>query len=159
MRSPLCTLLALSAVLASEQEVTSIRPDPPIVCGAACDEWNARKEPARVFGNTYDVGTAGLGSVLITSGKGHILLDAGLPQSAPLIDANIRSRGFRTSDIRLIVNSHAHYDHAGGIAAFQRASGAAVASSAAGARALEAANRRLTIRSSRSDRITDGFRR
>ena len=54
-----------------------------------------------------------------------------------MIDANIRKLGFRTEDVRLIVNSHAHYDHAGGIAAIQRLSGATVAASAAGARALE----------------------
>lgn len=129
--------LGLFSTLLTAQEASPLRPDPPIACGAACDEWNARKEASRVFGNTYDVGTAGLGSVLITSTKGHILLDAGLPESAPLIDANLRHRGFHTKDIRLIVNSHAHYDHAGGIAAFQRASGATVAASAAGARALE----------------------
>ena len=70
--------------------------------------------------------------------KGHILLDGGLPQSAALIDDNIRALGFRTTDVRLIVNSHAHFDHAGGIAALQRRSGARVAASAAGARALAA---------------------
>jgi metallo-beta-lactamase class B len=90
-----------------------------------------------VFGNTYFVGTAGLGTVLVTSEKGHVLLDGGLPQSAPLIDASIRKLGFRTEDVRLIVNSHAHYDHAGGIGALQRASGAMVAASASGAAAIE----------------------
>ena len=122
-----CLLLAQSSTL---------RPDPPILC-SPCAEWNAPKTAARVFGNTYDVGPAGLGSILITSGKGHILLDGGLPQSAALIDRNLRELGFRLEDVRLIVNSHAHYDHAGGIAALQRASGATVAASAAGARALE----------------------
>ena len=67
-------------------------------------------------------GFADLSSVLIASDKGLILLDGGLPQSAPLIDASIRKLGFRTEDVRFIVNSHAHFDHAGGIAALQRAS-------------------------------------
>jgi metallo-beta-lactamase class B len=137
MRSALWIVMGFAAFLVPPQEVTTLRPDPPIACGATCDEWNAGKAGARVFGNTYDVGTAGLGSVLVTSPKGHILLDAGLPQSAAVIDVNLRGLGFRATDIRLIVNSHAHYDHAGGIAAFQRASGATVAASAAGARALE----------------------
>ena len=128
--------LAVFALLPVTQDQSALRPDSPIVC-SACDAWNARREPSRVFGNTYAVGTAGLGSVLITSGKGHILLDGGLPQSAAVIDRNIRQLGFRTEDIRLIVNSHAHYDHAGGIAAIQRLSGAAVAASASGARAIE----------------------
>jgi metallo-beta-lactamase class B len=128
--------LAVFTLLPVTQDQLALRSDPPIVC-SACDEWNARREPSRVFGNTYSVGTAGLGSVLITSGKGHILLDGGLPQSAPLIDQNIRQLGFRTEDVRLIVNSHAHYDHAGGIAALQRLSRATVAASASGARAIE----------------------
>jgi metallo-beta-lactamase class B len=112
------------------------QPDPPIAC-SSCAEWNAPRAPFRVFGNTYFVGPAGLGSVLVTSDAGHVLLDGALPQSAPLIDANIRALGFRTEDVRVIVNSHAHFDHAGGIAALQRASGATVAASPAGARALE----------------------
>jgi metallo-beta-lactamase class B len=109
--------------------------DPPIDCDS-CDEWNQPREPFRVFGDTYYVGTAGLSAVLITSDDGHILLDGALPQSAPLIDANIRRLGFHTSDIRLIVNSHAHFDHAGGMAALQRASGAEVVASPDGARGL-----------------------
>jgi glyoxylase-like metal-dependent hydrolase (beta-lactamase superfamily II) len=118
------------------QESSTVRPDPPIACGD-CAEWNAPREPYRVFGNTYYVGVQGLASVLIASDAGLILLDGGLPQSAPLIDENIRKAGFRTANIRLILNSHAHFDHAGGIAALQRASGAVVAASAAGARAIE----------------------
>ena len=114
----------------------ALKPDISIVC-PSCDEWNGRHEPFRIFGNTYYVGVAGLSSLLIASDTGAILLDGGLPQSAPLIDASIRALGFRTEDIRLIVNSHAHYDHGGGIAALQRVSGAVVAASAAGATALE----------------------
>ena len=110
--------------------------DPPKVCDA-CDEWNAPQEPFRVFGNTYYVGTAGLAAVLVTSAAGHVLLDGALPQSAPRIDASIRKLGFRTEDVRLILNSHAHYDHAGGIAALARKSAATVAASASGARAIE----------------------
>jgi metallo-beta-lactamase class B len=114
----------------------ALRPDPPKDCGD-CPAWNAPREPFRIFGNTYYVGVADLSSVLIASEQGLILLDGGLPQSAPLIDANIRKLGFKTERIRLIVNSHAHFDHAGGIAALQRVSGATVASSPAGVRALE----------------------
>ncbi len=114
----------------------TLRPDPPKECDA-CPGWNAPREPFRIFGQTYFVGVADLSSLLIASDKGLILVDAGLPQSAPLIDANIRTLGFKSENIRLIVNSHAHFDHAGGIAALQRFSGATVAASPAGARALE----------------------
>lgn len=123
------------ALAASAPETPALKADPPIRC-ESCDEWNRAQEPFRVFGNTYYVGVAGLSSVLITSDQGLVLLDGGLPQSAPLIDANIRKLGFRTEDVRLIVNSHAHYDHAGGIAALQRASRATVAASAPGAWAI-----------------------
>lgn len=103
----------------------------------SCAEWNTPQTPFRIFGNTYWVGTHGLGAILITSKEGHILIDGGLPESAPLIEANVRKLGFRVEDIRLILNSHAHFDHAGGIDAIQRASGAAVAASPWSARVLE----------------------
>ena len=109
--------------------------DPPKQC-SQCSAWNASLEPFRLFGNTYYVGTAGLSSVLITSERGHILLDGGLAESAEEIDRHIRRLGFRTEDVRLIVNSHAHFDHAGGIHALAAASGATVAASASGAKAL-----------------------
>ena len=101
-----------------------------------CPQWNAPLDPFRIFGNTYYVGMAGLSSVLITSESGHILLDGGLPESAEEIDRHIRRLGFRTEDVRLIVNSHTHFDHAGGIHALQHASKAVVAASPSSARAL-----------------------
>jgi metallo-beta-lactamase class B len=128
-------LFVLSGAMAAASGSSAMKPDPPKKCGQ-CDEWNAAQEPFRVFGNTYYVGVAGLSSVLVVSDKGLILLDGGLTQSAPRIDASIRKLGFRTEDVRLIVNSHAHFDHAGGIAALQRVSGARVAASASGARAI-----------------------
>src|SRR5215475_7386569 len=112
------TLMILPTLVATAAAGSGLKPDAPKRC-EPCDGWNAPQEPFRIFGNTYYVGVAGLSSVLVASDKGLILLDGGLPQSAPLIDANIRKLGFRTEDVRLIVNSHAHFDHAGGIAALQ----------------------------------------
>ncbi len=129
--------LAISLLVSLGQ--TALRPDPPNVC-SSCDEWNKPREPFRVFGNTYYVGTDGLSALLITSDQGHILLDGALAQSAPLIDANIRKLGFKLEDVKFITNSHAHYDHAAGIAALQRASGAVVVASASGSRALADGN-------------------
>lgn len=123
------------ATLAFAQESKPLQPDEAIVC-TYCDAWNKSREPFRVFGNTYFVGVAGLSAVLITSDDGHILLDGALPQSAPLIDENVRTLGFRTQDVRLIATSHEHFDHIGGVAALQRASGAVAAASSAAARAL-----------------------
>ena len=133
-------LIALSVCLFSTLVVAqqpALKPDEPKVCDS-CDAWNARREPFRVFGNTYYVGVEGLSSVLITSDQGHILVDGGLPQTAARIDENIRALGFKLQDVRLIVVSHEHYDHVGGVAALQRASGAPVAASAMAARALKA---------------------
>ena len=108
-----------------------------IECGP-CAEWNAPQRPFRLHGDTYWVGTHGLGAILITSPQGHVLIDGGLPQSAPLIRAGIESLGFRRRDVKLILNSHAHYDHAGGIAELQRASGARVLASPWSASVLKA---------------------
>jgi metallo-beta-lactamase class B len=110
--------------------------DPPHAC-EWCEAWNKPRAPIHVYGNSWYVGTDGLGSILITSPKGHILIDGGLTQSAPLIAANIRAAGFKLEDVKLILNSHTHYDHAGGIAALQRVSKAQVAASPASKRALE----------------------
>ncbi len=122
-------------------QTTSVAPtggpvdDPPAVCDS-CEGWNKSQTPFRLHGRSYYVGVRGLSSVLIQTSDGLILLDGGLPQSAPLIEANIRSLGFRVEDIKLILNSHAHYDHAGGLARLQRDSGSIVAASPAGAQAL-----------------------
>ena len=129
-------LAASVALSASVQAPRPLQPDPPIAC-SDCNEWNAERAPKKLFGNSFYVGTAGLSAILITSDQGHILIDGGLPQSAALIDANIRKLGLRIEDVKLILNSHAHFDHAGGIAALQRASGATVVASALGAQALE----------------------
>lgn len=102
----------------------------------SCADWNSPQRPVHLFGNSYWVGTHGLGAILITSDSGHILIDGGLPESASLIEASVRDLGFRPEDIRVILNSHTHFDHAGGIAALQRVSGAAVLASAASAEAL-----------------------
>jgi metallo-beta-lactamase class B len=103
--------------------------DPPV--------WTAPQQPFRIFGNVHYVGTRGLSAILLTSSAGHILLDGAITSSAAMVMDNIRAAGFKVEDIRLIVNSHPHYDHAGGIAAIQRASGARVAALAASARVLE----------------------
>jgi metallo-beta-lactamase class B len=131
VRAPLAAALCASAASVAAQVVA----DPPSVC-EPCDAWNAPQEPFRIFGNTYYVGTAELSAILVTGDDGHVLIDTALPQSAPLIDANIASLGFRTADVRLILHSHAHFDHVGGLAALQRASGAAVATSPRAAEAL-----------------------
>jgi metallo-beta-lactamase class B len=94
-----------------------------------CEEWNKEQAPFQIYGNTYYVGPHGLSSVLITSPQGHVLIDGALPQSAPLIAKHVEQLGFKLSDVKIILNSHTHYDHAGGIAELQKLTGARVIAS------------------------------
>jgi metallo-beta-lactamase class B len=96
---------------------------------AACagkDGWSDPAPPVKVYGNVYDVGTCGIVSLLITSKRGHILLDAATAEAAPSIAANIERLGFKLSDVKLIGGSHEHLDHVGGVAELQRRTGATV---------------------------------
>jgi metallo-beta-lactamase class B len=100
----------------------------PTKC-ASCAAWNAPQGPFRIYGNTYYVGTHALSSILITSDQGLVLIDGDLAETVPQIEDHIRALGFRPQDIKLILNSHAHFDHAAGIAGLQHLSGAKVAAS------------------------------
>lgn len=138
--SALVVLSSASSVLraqapASAAPQAALIPDPPSTC-SSCAEWNAPRQPFKVYGNTYFVGPGGVSALLITSDQGHILVDTGLPQSAAVIDASIRALGFKTTDVKLILTSHAHYDHVGGVHALQRYTRAAVVGSPQTARAL-----------------------
>lgn len=132
--APMVLFALASATTASAGE--SADPLTQAIRFGAATQWNRPQDPVRIFGHTYYVGVAGLSSVLIHTDAGSVLLDGDLPQSAPLIEANIRKLGFRVEDIRFILNSHAHFDHAGGIAALQRDSGAEAVASPSGAKAL-----------------------
>ena len=129
------TAAAVFASLAACTATPQPSLDQPIKCGS-CDAWNQPQQPFNVAANTWYVGPQGLSALLITGPQGHILLDGALPQSAAQIERNIAALGFRLEDVKLIVNSHAHFDHAGGIAALQARSGAQVATSAHGAQVL-----------------------
>lgn len=99
--------------------------------------WSRPTTPFKVIGNVHYVGTEGLSAFLITSPKGHVLLDGALPSSAPLIARNITALGFKLSDVRLLINSHAHFDHAGGLAELKRLTGARLLASAEDKPSLE----------------------
>jgi metallo-beta-lactamase class B len=86
-------------------------------------KWNTPTEPFKMIGNVYYVGTDGLASYLITSPQGHILVDTVMPESTSLIKANIEKLGFRITDIKYLLNTHAHIDHTGGLAEMKQASG------------------------------------
>ena len=93
-------------------------------------------EPFRVIGNIYYVG-AQYGSYLITTPEGHILHDTGSTEMHPLIVSNVEKLGFNVRDIRIMISSHAHWDHVEGHAAMKRVTGAQVVALGGDAVALE----------------------
>lgn len=104
---------------------------------ASHPSWMAPQKPFRIYGNTWYVGPRGLGVYLITAPTGDILIDGGVPGDAALIEANIRELGVPLHDIKWILNSHAHADHAGDIAQLARDTGAQVIANAADVPLLE----------------------
>lgn len=91
--------------------------------------WNQPVKPFRIIGNIYYVGASGVTAFLITTPQGHILLDGGFAETAPLILKNIRTLGFQPQDVKYIVFSHAHSDHVGGLAELKRVTSAKLLSS------------------------------
>jgi metallo-beta-lactamase class B len=87
-------------------------------------KWNKPTEPFKIIDNVYYVGTDGLASYLITSPQGHILVDMVMPEATSQIKANIEKLGFKITDIKYLLNTHAHIDHTGGLAEIKQASGA-----------------------------------
>lgn len=85
---------------------------------------NQPVEPFRIIGNIYYVGASDIGSYLIVTPQGDFLLDGGFVETAPMIESSIQKLGFKLSDIKYILSSHEHLDHAGGISALQSKTGA-----------------------------------
>jgi metallo-beta-lactamase class B len=82
--------------------------------------WTAPQTPYRVIGDVYYVGSKDLASFLITTPQGHILINSNLASSVPMIRRNVEALGFHFSDIRILLISHAHFDHAAGSAEIKR---------------------------------------
>lgn len=128
--------------------------------------WNQPVEPYRVIGNVYYVGASDITSFLIVTPKGHILLDSGFAETVPLIRRNVARLGFRMEDIKILINSQAHYDHSGGLAQLKQETGAQLAASEADAELLAAGGKgdfhfgdRLSYEPVKADRILrDGDR-
>ena len=112
IRPALFVLCALALV-----RVASAQGDP---------SWTEPFEPFRVAGNLYYVGTRGVSSFLFVTPAGNILLDTGVDEAVPLVRANVEKLGFKISDIKIILASHAHFDHVGGHAQMQQLTGATV---------------------------------
>ena len=91
--------------------------------------WTLPFEPRRIIGNIYYVGSNLISSFLIVTPAGHILIDTGPIQMLRQIEANIERLGFKAKDVKLLLNSHAHFDHCGGFAEFKRQTGATIVAS------------------------------
>jgi metallo-beta-lactamase class B len=115
-----CTTAPTPQRLASDAEIDAAQNTPLDWQG----RWNEPIAPFNVIGNIYSVGTERVCAYLITTPKGHILIDGAFAQSVPQIVANISALGFDIRDVKYLLNTHAHIDHAGGLAGLQRASGA-----------------------------------
>jgi metallo-beta-lactamase class B len=89
--------------------------------------WEEPEEPVHIAGPLYFVGTKGLGVFLFVTGDGLILMNTGMPSSGPMIEDSIRKLGFRPEDLKIIINGHAHIDHAGAIAYLRKKYGAQLA--------------------------------
>ena len=131
-------LAAMALPFAAHAETPAIDPLTQPIASPYAAQWNRPQQPARIHGDTYYVGVGGLSVVLIDTREGLILIDGALPQSVAAIKEHILELGFRLEDIKFILNTEAHFDHSGGIAALARDSGAQVVASPLGAQALRA---------------------
>jgi len=110
------TKILLSAALAAASLAVS--------ASAQESTWAAPAKPFHIIDNTYYVGSKGLAAYLITTPAGHILLDTGLPQNAAMVEQHIAEVGFKLADVKILLISHAHYDHSGGVAKLKADTGA-----------------------------------
>ncbi|QUD87484.1 subclass B3 metallo-beta-lactamase [Phenylobacterium montanum] len=111
--APLVALAALALVAT---------PAPAAVPGE--DLWSEPLAPFKIADNLYYVGSKELTAFLIVTPKGDILLDGGVPKNGPMVLDNVRALGFDPHDIKILINSHAHFDHAGPFAMLKQATGA-----------------------------------
>jgi metallo-beta-lactamase class B len=122
-----------------EQPIAPIQTAGPAFA-AACDgsdDWEKPAPPVRIHANTYLVGTCGISAILITGTAGDILIDGGTEKDADLIASNIRRLGFKLSDVKILLHSHEHFDHVGGLARLQQLTGAQLFASPASAKVLQ----------------------
>jgi metallo-beta-lactamase class B len=102
------------------------------------DDWDKPAPPFHVYGNTYYVGTCGISSILIAGDRGDILIDGGPADAGDLVVANIEKLGFKPSEVKILLHTHEHHDHIGGLAWLKERTGAKLYASPAAARALKA---------------------
>ena len=115
-------------LFASGQNVNEPKETPP--------DWSKPYQPFRIVGNLYYVGTYDLASYLVTTAQGNILINTGLASSAEQIKNNVEKLGFKFSDIKILLITHAHFDHVGAVAEIKKKTGAKLMVNAADAQVL-----------------------
>lgn len=129
--------VAACAPPASVPKVASATFGPINQACAGREGWSDAAPPAHVFGNVYMVGTCGIVSLLITTPQGHFLIDGATHEAAQGIADNIRKLGFDPRDVRYLIATHEHIDHAGGLAELKRITGAQFITRSAAQAAME----------------------
>ena len=94
--------------------------------GQGPSEWSEPFPAHKVVGNVYYVGSKDLATFLITTPEGHILINSGFDRTVPLIQKSVESLGFKMTDVKILLASHAHSDHVAGHALLQKVTGAKV---------------------------------
>src|SRR5438105_14998599 len=89
-------------------------------------DWNDPFPPHRIADHLYYVGSKGLSTYLITTSAGHILINSSFERTVPMIRANVEQLGFKFSDVKILLASHAHSDHVAGHALIKELTGAQV---------------------------------
>lgn len=117
----LTTIVVLSVTILQAQQVNEPTGGNP--------EWSKPYQPFRVAGNLYYVGTYDLACYLVTTPKGHILINTGLASSFDVIKSNVTALGFKFNDIKILLTTQAHFDHTGALAAIKKATGASMVAS------------------------------
>src|SRR5215813_13762727 len=87
-------------------------------------DWTESFPPFRIAGNLYYVGSKGLANYLITTPQGHILINSDLEENVPLIRTSVEKLGFKFTDIKILLISHAHWDHDAGSDTIKKLTGA-----------------------------------
>src|SRR6202008_4024228 len=100
------------------------------------DAWRQPIAPFQIADHTWYIGTQGLTAFLIRTPEGAVLIDGGLPQAADMLLRRMREIGVQPQELKLILHSHAHGDHARPIAAIRRATGARLVTNAESAALL-----------------------
>lgn len=135
--SALIGALVIAAGAASAQQQAQPAQFSPAWYQQFSGPYSAPVEPFRIVGNIHYVGGANIASYLITTPDGHILIDTGMKEMHDVITSSVAKLGFKTSDIKIMLSSHAHFDHIAGHAAMKKLTGAQVMAMRGDAEALE----------------------